>query len=351
MALDRSLATLLRALQGSSDEQDINRQAPHHFQEWCAGEKLTVERLLRSVATIYTLLSNPSNVTLLTAQILSAPALWSPSTSLHLVVRVVDIFKLASLDLSRRQSRSSPSPSKSSDFRNKLDPDEWTSAVLKAFDEACPPPRQLLVLAGLLQGHEGRLRGGVFTRKTKTLQSAFVNAVNLSLRADRLQTDVANRALVIAVGQVFDLLDPQSKVALDHDSLYLLVYLAAVDTVSHSPVQAEHFINQIRPAAIGQMPNHPLDRLLDLYFLNTAEHLAGVLSTDVAVNLLILAASPYLGINDDSRLLETSEAGHSLMLATLSAPHNVAFAASRFEDYAKTLFQVYLNWTSPSAIG
>ncbi|KAL8707561.1 MAG: hypothetical protein Q9220_007453, partial [cf. Caloplaca sp. 1 TL-2023] len=334
--------------------------------------------LLDSVAAIYTLLSNSSNVTLLTAQILSAPALWSLSMNLHLVVRVIDLFKSASLDVSRRQKASTLSPF--SEFQSKLDLDEWTSAVLKAFDEACPPPRRLLLLAGLLQGHADQLRAGVPTRTFNTLQAAFVNAVNLSIRADRIQTDVTGQGLAIAVGQAFDLLDVRSRASLDHDLLlpmltwamfsardglhegyflgaidadvvegneskfdwsteshsylqlhslasaaavqiletfrnlyfvssrlnidvtsqYLLVYFAAVDTISYSPVHAEHFMTEIQPAAIGKMPYHPLDRLLDLFYLNTAEHLVGVLSTDTASHLLIMAAFPYLGINADS---------------------------------------------------
>lgn len=79
---------------------------------------------------------------------------------------------------------------------------------------------------------------------------------------------------------------------------------------------------------------------MDLYFLNTAEHFAFVFDRKVPTELLTIAASPYLSIDGDPRLLELFEAAHSVMLSILAAPQNSDFASSQIEPYTNILFRV-----------
>lgn len=123
-------------------------------------------------------------------------------------------------------------------------------------------------------------------------------------------------------------------------SQYSFAYLAAIDVLSQYPMCAEAFLNEIQPTEIGAIPQHPLDRSMDLYFLNTAEHLAFVLDTDTAKELLTPAASPYLIIDGEPGLMKIFEAAHSVMLGVLATPHNVDLASSQIETYASLLFQV-----------
>lgn len=111
--------------------------------------------------------------------------------------------------------------------------------------------------------------------------------------------------------------------------------------MSPFPVQAEAFLREIRASSAGSIPQHPLDRCLDLYFLNTAEHLTTVLSPELNEELLVSAATPYLGLGSDQRLLEIFESAHSVMLAVLSAPQNSKLLAKHVHPYLDVLFRVF----------
>ena len=124
-------------------------------------------------------------------------------------------------------------------------------------------------------------------------------------------------------------------------SQYTFVCLTAIDIISQYPLQSEAFLRDIRPASRRDIPQHPLDRCSDLYFLNIGEHFAIVLSPEANENLLVHCATPYLGLGGDSRLLEIFEAAHSVMLAVFSAPQNIDLLAREIHPYVSTLFHVF----------
>ena len=132
-----------------------------------------------------------------------------------------------------------------------------------------------------------------------------------------------------------------SRLGADAFSQYTFVFLTAIDISSQFPVQAEAFLHDIRPSSAGSIPQHPLDRCLDLYFLNTAEHFTTVLSPELNEELLVAAATPYLGLGSDQRLLEVFESAHSVMLAVLSAPQNSNLLAKHIHSYVDVLFRVF----------
>ena len=119
------------------------------------------------------------------------------------------------------------------------------------------------------------------------------------------------------------------------------MYLAAIDILAKYPVEAESFLHEIRPAEIGCIPQHPLERCYDLYFLNTSEHFPLVMSMQVNEELLVKAATPYLGLGGDQRLIELFEAAHSVMLAVFSAPQNTDLTIRHIHPYFGVLFEVY----------
>lgn len=123
-------------------------------------------------------------------------------------------------------------------------------------------------------------------------------------------------------------------------SQYTFVYLTAIDIICNYPLQAEAFIREIRPVELGQIPKHPLERCLDLFFLNAAEHFTLVLTTRTNEDLLISAATPYLVAGGNNHLLEIFEAAHSVVLAVLSAPQSADLAAKHLPSYVDTLFKV-----------
>ncbi|KAL8738552.1 MAG: hypothetical protein Q9181_000659 [Wetmoreana brouardii] len=479
-----------------------SKQAGYFKVRWSwncmAAFKLTQYRLLASATNLLVLLSNPSNVALLTAHILSAPAIWGTSANLQMLARVIDVFSSSSGRLLRSEQTSHfPEPS---DGQRNLSTNDWTAAIMKGTAEGSPWSRKVLVFTGLLQGFKIHGGHGLNMGQGTKLRVALVKAINLSLRSETQRSPITDLSMVVALSQVFDLLDVQEKTALDHDSLlpmlvwaifssseglhqgyflstidadviegagkkfdwstkshsylqlqftatgpliaalgrlsrlmafsvgrvkdvvllvrilqiltefsrslsiqwrqnklseidiseetvfladetlrmplpllwrvlrsclYAIIIIlipytdrllyndlsikddAAADVLSQYPVCSEAFLREIQPTDCGIIPQHPLDRCLDLYFLNTAEQLALVLDTKAASDLLVVAASPYLGVDSDQRLLEAFEAAHSVMLAVIAAPHNVSLAISQFESYTKVLFQVFPQTLSP----
>lgn len=126
-------------------------------------------------------------------------------------------------------------------------------------------------------------------------------------------------------------------------SLYTFIYMAAIDILSSYHFQAEAFLREIRPSEMGTIPQHPLDRCHDLFFLNTAEHFALTLDPQSSEELLIEAAIPYLGLGSDKRLLESFEAAHSVMLSVFASPKNTEVTIRHINSYYSILFRVGLN--------
>jgi hypothetical protein len=138
-----------------------------------------------------------------------------------------------------------------------------------------------------------------------------------------------------------------SRLGTDSFSQYTFVYLTAIDVLSSYPIQADAFLKEIRPSAPGEIPASPLERCLDLYFLNTGEHFTFILSSQTNEDLLVAAAIPYLATGGNNNLLPIFEAAHSVMLAVFSAPQSVALAGKHLPFYVDALFRVFPDNLSP----
>jgi hypothetical protein len=131
-------------------------------------------------------------------------------------------------------------------------------------------------------------------------------------------------------------------------SQYTFVNLAAMDILSQHPTSASNFLHSIRPTTPGSIPPHPLDRTLDHFFLNTAEHFTLILSPTVNEDLLISSALPYLSLDSNPNLLPIFEAAHSVVLAVLCAPQSAAaLAATHLPFYIDSLFKAFPSNLSP----
>ncbi|KAF1997149.1 hypothetical protein P154DRAFT_579267 [Amniculicola lignicola CBS 123094] len=128
---------------------------------------------------------------------------------------------------------------------------------------------------------------------------------------------------------------------------HTFVYLTAIDILSAYPMHADRFLKSIAPQHLGQIPRHPLDRILDLYFLNTAEHFSLVLSPATNEDLLVASAVPYLAAGQDHNMLPIFEAAHSVMLSVLSAPQSAEVTAKHLPFYIDALFSVFPHNLSP----
>ncbi|KAK5128060.1 hypothetical protein LTR85_005177 [Meristemomyces frigidus] len=124
-------------------------------------------------------------------------------------------------------------------------------------------------------------------------------------------------------------------------SQYTFVYLTAMDVLAAYSPQAEAFLHAIKPAELGRVPLHPLDRCLDLFFLNTAEHFTLVLPSQITEEVLVAAATPYLAAGGNNNLLPIFEAAHSVMLAAFSVPQNADLTTKNLPFYVDALFKVF----------
>lgn len=130
-------------------------------------------------------------------------------------------------------------------------------------------------------------------------------------------------------------------------SQYRFAYFSAIDILLRYPLQAEAFLQDIRPKSLGNISHHPLDRCQDLYFLNTAEQFASLLGPQCNEELLVTAARPYLGVHSDNRLRGIFEAAHSVMLAVMLAPQNSDLLSRHLHPYIEALFAVFPENLSP----
>lgn len=130
-------------------------------------------------------------------------------------------------------------------------------------------------------------------------------------------------------------------------SQHTFVYLAAIDILAAYPNHTDKFLKSIAPQQLGHIPRHPLDRILDLYFLNTAEHFTLILSPATNEDLLVASAVPYLAAGENKHMLPVFEAAHSVMLAVLSAPQSAEITAKHLPFYIDALFSVFPHNLSP----
>jgi hypothetical protein len=124
-------------------------------------------------------------------------------------------------------------------------------------------------------------------------------------------------------------------------SQYVFVSMVATDILAQYPEQAETFICSIRPSDQGQIPSHPADRCLDLFFFNTAEHFTLILSPKLNEDVVLAGAMPYLAAGASKFLMEIFEAAHSAVLSVLAGPHNEAVTARHLPFYLDAVFKCF----------
>ena len=119
-------------------------------------------------------------------------------------------------------------------------------------------------------------------------------------------------------------------------SQYVFVNFTAIDILIQYPPATENLLQSIKPNVPNQISPHPHDRLLDLFFLNTAEHLTLTLSPSVNESLLDTTFA-YIRSMGDRRLSEIYEAAHSVTLAVFAAPQTCGIAPKHIPLYIETL--------------
>lgn len=197
-ATDKLLTTVLRAYQTVHDPEQTSR-------------------ILGSTTSLLTSLSNPLNVTLLTSQLLIAPAIWSRPDGTRTCLRVISVFNTAAITV--RQHQVDMTQSGQLAQGGGIPCDDWARAVVKGADEKSPRWRHVLVIGGVLLGMEGQQRQGLFHGLRTTLEEAMVAAINMALAEPAGDNILAHGAIVLALSHTFDLLSDRVKRGLNYDVL------------------------------------------------------------------------------------------------------------------------------------
>lgn len=175
------------------------------------------------------------------------------------------------------------------------------------------------------------------------LRAAIGRTLIDSRLAKSLAPAAASQSLIILQNLHFI----SSRLGSNAFSAYTFVNMTSIDILSRYPLESRELLKTIYPTQAGKIPQHPLQRNLDLFYLNTSEHFTLVLSPPDNDALIVTPASPYLNPVANAQLREIFEAAHSSMLAVLAAPQNADLTARLIPFYVKSLFNSFPTNLSP----
>ncbi|KAJ4391230.1 hypothetical protein N0V93_004847 [Gnomoniopsis smithogilvyi] len=214
------------------------------------------DRLFGTTLTLLTELTNPLNLSLLTSQFLTAPAIWhrhAPDADLlrSTCLRVLSVFNTAAIHVRRNELENADkqhalsfgitaSPAVGGGLRSEA----WARAVVKGADERSSRWQHLLVLAGIFMGFEGNGRQSLSGSMRRTLEGAVVTAANLALHSLDREPPVASAAIVLALNWAFSLMSHAAKEGVDCDALLPLAVQAMVGEAGY---QGGFFLGSIGP--------------------------------------------------------------------------------------------------------
>jgi hypothetical protein len=175
---------------------------------------------------LLTTLHNPLNVTLLTAQLLVAPAIWEHPEGLRTCLRVMGVFHSATLAIVKRENDEANGVAKPyTTFPPQVEEgvprDAWVRAVIKGADERSTRWKHVMVLAGLLIGF-GPVEEEMLSHSLRTtLEHALVSATNLALDEVLHGDELGSQCVALALNHSFPLLSNYERAQLDYNVRYL----------------------------------------------------------------------------------------------------------------------------------
>ena len=215
--------------------------------------------MLGTASSLLTTLNNPLNVTLLTSQLLSAPAIWTRPEGLRTSTRTLGVFHSAARALVRHE-RALQDKSTDEDFsqlqlERTLPQDDWIKAVISGADDHSPRWRHLLVLGGLLLGFGPVQDDNLSSSMRGTLESALVTAVNFTLVEPSQIDELGQNSTTFVLNHCFPALADHERAQLNYDALLPILmrstfhsseglrsayFLGAVD-LDVRPISKTHF--------------------------------------------------------------------------------------------------------------
>ncbi|GKT88196.1 LOW QUALITY PROTEIN: peroxin 8 [Colletotrichum tofieldiae] len=121
---------------------------------------------------------------------------------------------------------------------------------------------------------------------------------------------------------------------------YTFTYLTSLDILARFGDACVSFLSETKPPHAGAVPPSPLDRTLDLFYMNVSEHLPLNIPTEACDSLIVRPATAYLTHTGTltATMIELFEAAHSAVLSVLSCPHNSPLTVGLVPFYIDALF-------------
>ncbi|TQS34821.1 hypothetical protein Golomagni_04783 [Golovinomyces magnicellulatus] len=179
-----------------------------------------VDLVFSNTISLLTSLTNPLNITLLTSQLLTAPAIWNRPSGIAISYPI-------SIRKGEPQSHSKIIESLSLS-RVGIESNEWVKAVVKGLDERSARWRHTLVIAGIILGMEGQ-NGQRLSRKLRNdIENAMVTAINLALNQPGTSSIIAASSIVLALNHTFPVLRKDIQEKFDYNNLLPIMTRAMI---------------------------------------------------------------------------------------------------------------------------
>lgn len=170
-----------------------------------------------------------------------------------------------------------------------------------------------------------------------------------SLLDRQLRSDVMAPVVAAKTLHIYRNLSFISSRGNDSFQVYTFSYLTSIDILARYSEPSITFLTETAPMSTGSISMHALHRTLDLFYLNTAEHLPLNLPPEACEKLIVQPATAYLSHSAPltTRMVELFEAAHSAVLSVLSCPQNGPIAIKLAPSYAETLLMSFPSRISP----
>lgn len=184
-------------------------------------DETKTQQIFSTTTSLLTHLHNPLNLTVLTSNLLTAPAVWHRPDPMATCYRVISIYYTAARhicknDLDRTRQPRTPGVQEGSG----LAIEEWVRAVVKGADDRSPRWKHVLVLAGILTGVDSNGADALSPSLKHLLEGAVVTATNLALKAlPHEGRPVPTGALALSLTYTFHMLSESSRAAINCDLL------------------------------------------------------------------------------------------------------------------------------------
>jgi hypothetical protein len=201
----RPLLTLLEALRGDPNVEQTRR-------------------ILSTAISLLTTLSNPLNITLLTTQLLTGPALWPSSDDLNTCYSIISVFNTAAITVYKHQKEggaTKPYDAYQPRLGGGLACDQWASAVLNGLKDRSLPWQHALVATGLLLGMESADRRGMSLSLVVEINHAFASAITSVMQEPAAVGPLGVAAASLALMYGYPLLLDGTKRLLNYDAMIM----------------------------------------------------------------------------------------------------------------------------------